>query len=103
MIVVAIIGILAAIAIPQYQNYVGRSNVAAAVQTLTSNKSGLESYVMEFGEFPDGTTAPAAGDPTANPPVAATRGERPQDLGIVNTTLGSIALGDKTMELALSL
>lgn len=95
MIVVAIIGILAAIAIPQYQNYVGRSNVAAAVQTLTSNKSGLESYVMEFGEFPDGTTAPAAGDPTANPPVAATRGERPQDLGIVNTTLGSIALGDK--------
>ena len=51
MIVVAIIGILAAIAIPQYQNYVGRSNVAAAVQTLTSNKSGLESYVMEFGEF----------------------------------------------------
>ena len=51
----------------------------------------------------DGTTAPAAGDPTANPPVAATRGERPQDLGIVNTTLGSIALGDKTMELALSL
>ena len=58
MIVVAIIGILAAIAIPQYQNYVGRSNIAAAVQTISANKTGLEEYVMEYGEFPDGATAP---------------------------------------------
>lgn len=92
MIVVAIIGILAAIAIPQYQNYVGRSNVAAAVQTISANKTGLEEYVMEYGEFPDGTTAPGT---TGTPPVTV-RGERPQDLGIVEPSFGTIALQDKT-------
>ncbi|MDY6930179.1 MAG: pilin [Pseudomonadota bacterium] len=90
MIVVAIIGILAAIAIPQYQNYIGRANVASAVSSLSANKTGLEDYVMNFGEFPDGTTAPNL---SATPPV---RGERPEDLGIVTPSFGTIALSDKT-------
>ncbi|MDP2028528.1 MAG: prepilin-type N-terminal cleavage/methylation domain-containing protein [Thiobacillus sp.] len=38
MIVVAIIGILAAIAIPQYQNYVLRANGASAVAQLSAAK-----------------------------------------------------------------
>lgn len=38
MIVVAIIGILAAIAIPQYQNYVARANGASAVAQLSAAK-----------------------------------------------------------------
>ena len=97
MIVVAIIGILAAIAIPQYQNYVGRSNVAAAVQTISANKTALEEYVMEYGEFPDGSTAakpgtPAAGQTPAVPPV---RGETAKDLGIVQPSFGTIVLADK--------
>jgi len=95
MIVVAIIGILAAIAIPQYQNYVGRSNVAAAVQTISSNKTGLEEYVMEYGEFPDGTTAPVAAV-AGNPGTPAIRGERAADLGVVEPSFGTIALADKT-------
>lgn len=100
MIVVAIIGILAAIAIPQYQNYVGRSNIAAAVSTISANKTGLEEYVMEYGEFPDGVTAPAAmipGNPNATPPIPdtpAVRGERPEDLGIVTPSFGKIELDD---------
>jgi len=100
MIVIAIIGILAAIAIPQYQNYVGRSNVAAAVSTISANKTGLEEYVLEYGEFPDGTTeakefkpetAPGAGDGQA-----FVRGERPEDLGVVSPSFGNVKFEDRT-------
>ncbi|WP_025651727.1 MULTISPECIES: pilin [unclassified Psychrobacter] len=98
MIVVAIIGILAAIAIPQYQNYVGRANIAAAVSTITANKTGLEEYVMEYGEFPDGTTeAKAATTKTENGQVVqvpAVRGETPQDLGIVSPSFGTVKIDD---------
>ncbi|MNY91378.1 Fimbrial protein precursor [compost metagenome] len=92
MIVVAIIGILAAIAIPQYQNYVGRSNIAAAVQTISSNKTLLESFVMENGFFPDGTTAAVAANPAATPPVAAVPSQIVADLGIVQPSFGVITL-----------
>ena len=92
MIVIAIIGILAAIAIPQYQNYVGRANVAAGVQTLSSNKTGLENYVMENGFFPDGTTAAVAAVP-GPPAVAAVPDQRKKEgLGIVEPTFGTISL-----------
>jgi len=42
MIVVAIIGILAAIAIPQYQNYVARTQVTRLVGELSSLKTAVE-------------------------------------------------------------
>ena len=42
MIVVAIIGILAAIAIPMYQNYVARSQITAAVAELNGAKPQYE-------------------------------------------------------------
>ncbi|WP_082484666.1 pilin [Pseudomonas sp. Leaf129] len=47
MIVVAIIGILAAVAIPQYQNYVARANGASAVATLDAAKTQVAMNMQE--------------------------------------------------------
>lgn len=47
MIVVAIIGILAAIAIPQYQNYVARSQVARVMSETGSLRTAAEACLLE--------------------------------------------------------
>jgi len=42
MIVVAIIGILAAVALPQYQDYTARTQVAAANAEIVQGKTGIQ-------------------------------------------------------------
>ena len=59
MIVVAIIGILAAIAIPQYQKYAARSQVTAALAEISPGKTQFELALSE------GTTADINGKPAA--------------------------------------
>ena len=47
MIVVAIIGILAAIAIPQYQNYIAKSQVSRVMSELGGIKTAVETCMLE--------------------------------------------------------
>lgn len=47
MIVVAIIGILAAIAIPQYQNYIAKSQVSRVMSETGALKTVIETCVLE--------------------------------------------------------
>ncbi|APQ11733.1 fimbrial protein [Pseudomonas oryzihabitans] len=56
MIVVAIIGILAAVAIPQYQNYVARSQVTRVMQETGALKTAIETCINE-GRTTVGTAA----------------------------------------------
>ena len=44
MIVVAIIGILAAVAIPAYQDYIARAQVSEAVSLLSSGKAAMTEH-----------------------------------------------------------
>ena len=52
MIVVAIIGILVAVALPQYQNYQVRSKVTEALVMAESVKRAMEVYYVDHGEWP---------------------------------------------------
>jgi type IV pilus assembly protein PilA len=51
MIVVAIIGILAAIAIPQYQDYIVKSQATSALGEITPGKTGFE-LAINAGKTP---------------------------------------------------
>ena len=52
MIVVAIIGVLAAVAIPAYQDYIARSQVSEAVSLMGSSKTPLAEYFADKGFWP---------------------------------------------------
>jgi len=56
MIVVAIIGILAAVALPAYQDYVAKSKITSIVATASSGKSAMFDRYSDLGKMP------AAGD-----------------------------------------
>jgi len=52
MIVVAIIGILAAVAIPAYQDYIARAQVSEAVSLTSSGKTPLAEFFADKGIWP---------------------------------------------------
>lgn len=81
MITVAIIGILAAIALPSYQDYVAKANVAAALAEISPGKTAFEVALNE-------------GKPVAEWNTAALIGLKPgstcQQIGINPNADGSI-------------
>jgi type IV pilus assembly protein PilA len=61
MIVVAIIGILAAIAIPAYQDYTIRSQVTEGLNLASSVKTSVAEYYANYGTWPTALVGNAAG------------------------------------------
>jgi type IV pilus assembly protein PilA len=57
MIVVAIIGILAAIAIPAYQNYTIRSQISEGATLADGVKVAMQDYYAQHGTWPTSLTA----------------------------------------------
>ncbi|MBF0285468.1 MAG: pilin [Magnetococcales bacterium] len=56
MIVIAIIGILAAVGIPAYQDYIARSQMSEAINLLGGSKTGLVEYYTTKGVWPSALT-----------------------------------------------
>ena len=88
MIVVAIIGILAAIAIPQYQTYVAKSQVARAVSETGALKTAYEDCLN------NGKTAIGACD------LGVTSSNIMSLSAPVTTTAGTALAADKTVNTA---
>ncbi|MBC7192841.1 pilin [Marinobacter sp.] len=57
MIVVAIIGILAAVAIPAYQDYTARAQVSEAMTLASGVRSAVTEYYSSEGDFPANNTS----------------------------------------------
>ncbi|HHX4811635.1 TPA: pilin, partial [Neisseria gonorrhoeae] len=61
MIVIAIVGILAAVALPAYQDYTARAQVSEAILLAEGQKSAVTEYYLNHGKWPkDNTSAGVA-------------------------------------------
>ncbi|EMS2422869.1 pilin, partial [Neisseria gonorrhoeae] len=57
MIVIAIVGILAAVALPAYQDYTARAQVSEAILLAEGQKSAVTEYYLNNGEWPEDNTS----------------------------------------------
>ncbi len=65
MIVVAIIGILAAVALPAYQDYTKRSRVTEGLALASGAKTAVTEYYSSQGAWPADNTAAGLAAPTS--------------------------------------
>jgi type II secretory pathway pseudopilin PulG len=82
MIVVAIIGILAAIAIPQYQNYVARAQVSEALVLASGAKTAMAEFLSTNGVFA------TIGDATLSTKCVNSDGNDAENVAGCNPTYG---------------
>jgi len=91
MIVVAIIGILAAIAIPSYQDYIKRSKVTEMINVASAAKTSISEYVVTNGTFPADRTEAGFSDVNTDFVSAL------QWSGAVLTIVGASDISDVTL------
>ena len=88
MIVVAIIAILAAIAIPAYQNYLIRSQVSEGMVLTGGARTGVSEFYSNYGTWP--TNNQSAGLPSTSASISGkyVSGVNVSD-GIITATFGT--------------
>jgi len=97
MVVVAIVGILASIAIPSYTDYVKKGKAAEATANLADLRVKMEQYYQDNRTYVGGTCAPANGAkyftytcsvaPTASAYTLQAAGKSAEDMGNFNYTV----------------
>lgn len=97
MIVVAIIGILAAVAIPAYQNYVAKSKFAGALSEVAGAKTAYDTYMNDGKDITAVTDVGLSATDTAN----CTFGVAAANAGMTCTIVGGpVAVKGKIITLS---
>ena len=86
MIVVAIIGILAAIAIPQYQNYTGRAQLSDAIMAA----GGLKTAVGEFYQVNGTYTGASSGTSAIPAAIGSGMGKYADSMSVTNGVITAV-------------
>ena len=98
MIVVAIIGILAAVALPAYNDYTTRAQVSEAVELGAGLKTPLYDYGVDKSAWPTGFKAPNANPGPTNTEITATMAGKYAT--VTNGVTGAFPAGTVTVTMA---
>lgn len=95
MIVVAIIGVLVAVAIPVYSDYTLRARIGNALSAVAALRSGVGTCIHEAGGVATDCNTTTAGAPTTIPVFAATPevSDASVTAGVITLTLAN-GMGD---------
>ncbi|HID8701706.1 TPA: pilin [Neisseria meningitidis] len=102
MIVIAIVGILAAVALPAYQDYTARAQVSEAILLAEGQKSAVTEYYLNHGEWPaNNSSAGVASAPSdiKGKYVAGVKVEK----GVITATMASSNVNNEIKGKKLSL
>lgn len=90
MIVVAIVGILAAIALPAYQDYIARAKVSEAIGRLGEFKTSISEYASSESAMPSSASAAGVDTGAFGNYVTAASLSTSGNVTTLSVTLGSI-------------
>ena len=101
MIVVAIIGILAAVALPAYQDYTTRAKVSEVVLAASSARTAISEYVAASGAFPSSASAGSIATQSSKYVASLVYANTSASAGVVTVTAqGAPNINTLTVQLA---
>ncbi|ENW2826213.1 pilin, partial [Neisseria gonorrhoeae] len=102
MIVIAIVGILAAVALPAYQDYTARAQVSEAILLAEGQKSAVTEYYLNHGKWPADNGAAGVASPATDIKGKYVKEVKVEN-GVVTATMKSDGVNKEIKDKRLSL